>query len=168
MNARDDVYALYQENLKTQFDFLNDRIGCMCMSPAGLKIGVSSKAKVEIANDTYVLVGGKYYTIDADDEVAFTAGEDITANASANQERVYLLTFDGTSAKLTGGTQAAEGSGLLPEIPDGEAVIGAVTVVLSSGSTDFDAGTTLLDAAAIDSVTYEDYGFLAPDFSGTK
>lgn len=142
---------------------------CHCVSDAGLKIGTSSKAKVENNANAVCIVNGKLVTLAADTETAFTATtDDIAASADEVREAVYLLLVDasGTSRLLKGDEASGTGNAVAPNAPEDEAVIGAIRIAVAAGSTNFDATTDELDEAHITD-TYYDLAFSPTDVGET-
>ena len=129
----------------------------MVFAAAGLAIGSVSKKKVLIANTVEYSVAGVAKS-KTTAEVAFTADDhDITANASAIQEAVYLLSLDasGTATITKGTTASGLNQATVPATPNGETAIGHVRVSVAAGATDFDASSDDLDAAHL-TVAYTD------------
>lgn len=173
-------------------DILATRMANMCLSKAGLVIGSVSAATVKQANTvTYLNNGSTSTTVSSTpgfgvtytkttQEITFTAGaaSNITANASSVQERCYWVILDNTGAGtiIPGDLATGAGNAKWPPSPtvadaNGNAIasqrygtiIGGVRIAVAAGSTNFVAGTTLLSNGAL-TVTYTDYGFVAPMF----
>lgn len=138
----------------------------ICVAAAGLTIGSASKLKVKIANTvTYAIDGVLKSKTTA--EVAFTATtHDITANAGAIQEAVYLLSLDtdGTATITKGTTATGAGNATVPATPASQCAIGYLRLAVAAGSTDFDATTDELDEAHLTD-TYVDFILNAADYS---
>lgn len=146
-------------------DFVNTCMRNQCLSAAGLAIGTVSNVKVKIVNTVTYLSGGIFKS-KASAEVAFTdTTHDIAADASNVKEAMYLLTLDaaGAATLTMGAIATGSGNAKLPERPSSGTPIGAVRVAVAAGATMFDANTNALNAAHL-TVTYYDYGYLAPRF----
>lgn len=133
----------------------------LALSPAGLAIGVGSKAKVLIANTVVFLTDGVFAS-KTTAEVAFTATtHDIANDALLVQEACYLLSLDssGTPTITKGATSSGAGTASVPNPPAGDTVIGYVRIAVGAGATPFDASTDLLDAAHITD-TYVDLAYV--------
>lgn len=132
-------------------------VTCKGLSNAALKIGTSSKTKVENDAAAVACVNGKVVTVNADTETAFTATtDDIVASASAVREAIYLLLVDaaGTTSLYKGEEASGSGSAAWPAAPADKAVIGAIRIAVAAGSTNFDATTDELDEAHITDTYY--------------
>lgn len=160
MSAKNSTeVGLNTQPLMDHLDALHDAINYRVVSLPGLAIGSTSAAKVKITNATQIIVNGVGATVSAA-EVAFTATtHDITADASAVQEAVYLLSADsaGTVTITKGTTASGAGKALIPATPAGETAIGYVRIAVEVGATDFDATTDLLSASHLTD-TYVDLG----------
>ena len=166
MKTFDKSHADFKANLASGLDMILDFVANMTVG-GSIGIGTTSKAKVKVLTQLDFLYHGDLKSVAANTEVDFTAtDDDIAADADVVQERTYLLVSNGTTTKLVAGVQAATG---LSEDPS-EALIGDNTVLgrivlqVAAGSDDFDATTTLLDAAHITD-TYTNIGLYAPRFS---
>ena len=166
MKTFDKSHADFKANLASGFDMILDFVANMTVG-GSIGIGTTSKAKVKVLTQIDFLYHGKLKSVAANTEVAFTATtDDITADATTDQDRTYLLVSNGTTTKLVAGVQADTG---LSEDPSealigDNTVLGRVVLTVAAGETDFDASTDLLDAAHITDV-YEMEGLYAPRFS---
>lgn len=130
------------------------------VGPAGLAIGVGSKAKVLIANTVNYQIDGKWYQ-KTTAEIAFTATtHDITASASSTRAAIYLLSINSAgTVTITKGTEAATVAACSPPAtPADECPLGYVGIQIAAGVTSFDASSDLLDAGHITD-TYVDLCF---------
>ena len=130
-----------------------------------MTIGSGSAAKIKIANTVTYSLNGIIYT-KTTAEVAFTATtHDITADASAIQERCYLMSLqaDGTATITAGTVASGSGNATVPATPANETPIGYLRLAVAAGSTDFDASTDLLSAAHLTD-TYVDLSVNAVDY----
>ncbi len=159
------------QSLMSLLDELNDSLNNRPLTDPGLVIGSSSAATVKIANTTKFLIDGVFKS-KTTAEITFTAGDDITADASTIQEAIYVLSLDASGAgTLTkGATASGSGNAVLPEyndLPESEAVIGYVRVAVDAGSTDFDAGSDDLSAAHLTD-TFVSLGYIFPRFDAIQ
>ena len=165
MQQKDNIEALSQQNLMNTLDEIDTNLKYMCVSKAGMAIGSTSAEKVKFANTiTYVHNGIVLQKTTA--EVAFTATtHDITADADAVQEAMYMLCLDadGNATLHMGDVADGAGNAVLPERPSGKTPVGAVRVAVAAGSTDFNASTDDLSAAHITD-TYYDLGYVGARF----
>lgn len=166
MKTFDKSHADFKANIAEGLDMILDFVANMPLGGT-IGIGTTSKAKVKVLTQIDFLYHGKLKSVAANTEVAFTATtDDITADATTDQDRTYLLVSNGTITKLVAGVQADTG---LSEDPSealigDNTVLGRIVLTVGNGSTDFDASTDLLDAAHITDV-YEMEGLYAPRFS---
>lgn len=147
------------------FDSINTSLRNKCLTSAGLAIGTVANTSVKIVNTVTYLSDGEFRS-KAPAEKAFTANtHDIPANASSVQEAMYLMTLasDGTPTLTMGTIATGSGNAKLPERPATGTPIGAVRVAVAAGATPFDATTDALSAGHL-TVTYYNYGYLAPRF----
>ena len=159
-------HADFKANIAEGLDMILDFVANMSVAGT-IGIGTTSKAKVKVLTAINFLYHGEPKTIAANTEVAFTATtDDITAHATVDQDRTYLLVSNGTTHKLVAGVQANTG---LSEDPSealigDNTVLGRVVLTNAAGVTVFDATTDELDEAHITDV-YENIGLYAPTFS---
>ena len=121
----------------------------LCLSPAGLVIGSTSKKEIKIASTTAYLNGGVFCS-KTTAEVAFTVTtHDIAPSATLVQEAVYVLSLDaaGTATVTMGAIASGAGNAVVPATPAGGTAIGYVRIAVAAGATKFDATSDDLDAA---------------------
>ena len=165
MNQLTPSKATSRQETMDHMDSVNTALRNQCLSAAGLAIGSVSNVKVKIVN-TVTYTSGGIFKSKATAEVAFTdTTHDIPANAGSVQEAMYLMTLDaaGTPTLTMGAIATGSGNAKLPERPSSGTPIGAVRVAVAAGATPFDANTNALNAGHL-TVTYYDYGYLAPRF----
>lgn len=166
MKTFDKSHADFKANIAEGLDMILDFVANMPLGGT-IGIGTTSKAKVKVLTQIDFLYHGKLKSVAANTEVAFTAtDDDITADATTDQDRTYLLVSDGTTTKLVAGEQADTG---LSEDPSealigDNTVLGRVVLTVAKGATGFDATTDELDEEQITDV-YEMEGLYAPRFS---
>jgi hypothetical protein len=107
-------------------------------------MGSGSKAAVLLSNTIAYVIDGVMRS-KTTDEVALSGINQATATAC-----MYLISINasGTLACTQGTIVASTATPTVPALPSASAPIGYVTIVNTSGS-DFDPGTTLLDASGI-------------------
>ena len=129
-------------------------MGQICLSPAGLAIGVGSKKKILIANTTYYMISGVIKT-KTTAEIDFTATTHDVANGSS---AYFVLSINSAgTVTITKGADGGTLTQVTPSIPSNQAIIGYLTIAASGAI--FDATSDDLDAAHL-TVTYYDTGFL--------
>jgi hypothetical protein len=135
----------------------------VCMSAAGLTIGSGDKKKVKIAN-TVAFISAGVPALKTTAEVAFTAStHNITAHASVNQVRWYLLSLVAAgTATLTAGVQGASAVATIPATPAGGTPIGLIKLTNAAGVTIFDANVDELDEAHITDEYFDLVGAMNP------
>lgn len=140
---------------KTAVDDTKEEMTNLCLSSAGLAIGVGSKKEVLIANTVTYLIDGVFKS-KTTAEKAFTA---TTHDIADGSERVYVYSLDGSgNVTVTAGTAAVgQGNATIPDGPAGECVIGHLRLFANGAI--FDATSDDLDAAHLTD-TYTNVAFL--------
>lgn len=173
MDALNSYKGLNRQALMDVIDSLSKRMRNMNFADGGLRIGQVSKTKVNNANSLVCAVNGQFVTVTTADTFLFTATtHDIPANASTVQEAMYVFTIDDQGAGHVYMGEIATGSGnaKLPnyeDLPEDEAIVGALRLAVSAGATSFDATTDELDEAHLTD-TYYDYASMFPLFSAEQ
>ena len=133
--------------------------GNICLGPAGLAEGTGA-GTIQIAAAIDFCIDGILYAKAITDNIALTAND---AQADLT-ECMYLISIDSAGAvTTTKGEEKATSLGesvYLPDLPDGDAPVGAIKVVTSGGT--FTAGTTDLGAAHVTD-TYYDMSGVSPN-----
>ncbi len=160
-----------KQSMMDLFDKLSKRLRNLNHSVGGIAIGSGDTSKVKLANTVVISADGKPVSVTTA-EYSFTAGDDIEANAASVQEAIYVLTLDvnGAGTLTKGPTATGSGNAVYPDyddLPEDEAVVGAVRIAVAAGSTDFDAGSDALSAAHITD-TYYDLTALFPLFEAAQ
>lgn len=118
------------------------------LSTGGLAIGVASKAKVKVVNNTTAFIDGKL--------VAITAAEvTLSGTVTDGNYNVYVIVSDssGTLSAVMGTEGATIGTIVFPTVPADSCVLGFVLVYTVAA--DFIGGTTLLDAGTVTDTYYD-------------
>lgn len=172
MDAINSYKGLNRQALMTLLDDLSKRMRNMNFADGGLAIG-TTKTKVKNAASLVCSVNGLFVTVTTADTFSFTATtHDIPANASTVQEAMYVLTIDSAGAGhvYMGDIATGSGNAVLPnyeDLPDDEAIVGALRLAVSAGATSFDATTDELDEAHLTD-TYYDYASMFPLFASAQ
>lgn len=124
---------------------LNTSRNCVLKDPGLRIVGGSASALAEAQNAIYAIAAGVIVTK--------AAGQDMPAlvgTVTADEFGLYLWTISsaGTITQATLATGATLAAIVLPEIPVGDAVIGAV-LVNPTGTGNFVGGTTVLDDGTV-------------------
>lgn len=174
MNQLDPGKALGNQTVMTLFDnqamaLDNYAFGSASTLPIGLAQGATANTSIKTTS-TFAYTSTGVLKSKATAEVPFTTTtHDIPANASAVQERVYMVTVNaaGTLAITAGTIASGAGNAALPERPstDGTTPIGYVRITVAAGATPFTAGTTQPIAGTTGAITvaYTD-GYPLPRF----
>ena len=140
--------------LEAHITYINNHV----LSKAGLKIGVGSTTRVEIANNTDYTLNGIVYRIPADQEEAFTATDHDIADGYTN---IFNMSVNAALATtLTIGTPAL--AGVAPTVaatPAGQLCIG--TIQITAVGAIFNASTDALDAGHLTVVYIDRDGYVA-------
>lgn len=172
MDALNSYEGLNRQSLMNLIDSLSKRMRNMNFADGGLAIG-TDKTKVKNAASLVCAVNGLFVTVTTADTFVFTATtHDIPANASTVQEAMYVFTIDasGNDHVYMGDIATGAGNAVLPnyeDLPDDEAIVGALRLAVAAGATSFDATTDELDEAHLTD-TYYDYASMFPLFSASQ
>lgn len=142
------------------FDKLQRAIMNQSLVAGSFGIVAASKEDAENTAAITYMIDGQLYSLDAD--TAFALEGTVTADAF----NVYVLTVDesGTPASIMGTEGASLDLVTLPDVPEGEVVVGLV-IVNPTGTGNFVGGTTELDDATVvpNAVFVDIVGALLPE-----
>lgn len=151
---------LLLEAVKADLTALRTRINSCTLSSAGLAIKAGGSAIVKAGTAFSALANGTLVIKAANTDMSALVGTLATAKAAAWAFYVDSAGTITTSAKTADVADAAAAIALLPSAPDGNAMIGFITVANATGS-NFVGGTTALDAVSVTTAYYNTSGLAA-------
>lgn len=136
---------------RLKHETLANVVGAQCLTAAGLAAGTTT-SKVKSANAVDYTIDGKIYEKAASDPLDTPTG----SQQGNDTKALYLFSIDSggtvscTQSAIVGSSDSVE----YPDLPSGEAPIGAIKVETDSNTT-FTPGTTNLGASGV-TTTYID------------